>query len=434
MGNLNRAVFLDRDGVINEDLLTNKGRLKIFPNAGTAVKKLNELGFLTIIVTNQPQVAKGVHRETDVRNTNKSIADVLKKSGGRLDAIYYCPHHPEQRNDIPAWARKYRMVCECRKPGIGMLNAAKKKFDIDFSSSYFIGDRTVDVQCGKDAGCKTILVKTGYAGRDGKFSVRADYECRDIEDASKIIENLETSTAVILAGGRGERLRPLTDIMPKPLLPINGKPVMLHQIELFKKYGIKNVIICGYYLFDKIRDYFGDGLRFGIKITYVEEKEPLGTGGAIKNVESLIKSRFIVLYGDEMLDINVGKLMDFHSNKKSIATIVLHETTHPHDSDLVVVDKTGRIRKLLQKPHKTIHTNISKSSLYVFEPTVFGFLPQKGNFESALQKMIKTNRVFGYVTSEYIKDMGTFERYEQVRKRFERAIKKAQAKYNRSNL
>lgn len=427
---LNRAVFLDRDGVINEDLLTNKGRLKLFPMAAAAVKKLNDLGFLTIIITNQPQVAKGVHREADVRKTNTTIVRKLKKFGAIIDAVYYCPHHPEQREDIPSWAKKYRVICKCRKPRIGMLNAARKKFDIDFLASYFIGDRTVDVQCGKTAGCKTILVRTGYAGKDGKYTVKADYECDDILDAAKLIENLEAANAVILAGGRGDRLRPLTDVLPKPLLPISGRPVLEHQIELLKKHGIKYVAICGHYLFNKIRDYFGDGSQYGVNISYLEEKEPLGTGGAIKNVESLIRNRFIVLYGDEMLDINISKLMRFHLKNKGIATIVLHETTHPEDSDLVLLDKKNRIRKLLLKPHKKIASKISKSSLYVFEPAVFSFLPRMGSFETALQKMIKTNRVFGYVTDEYIKDMGTFERYEQIKKRYESAGsagKKAQA-------
>lgn len=421
MVNLNRAVFLDRDGVINEDLLTNKGKLKVFPNAGRAIKKLNGLGFIIVVVTNQPQVAKGVHREADVRKTNRTIAAHLNKQGASIDAVYYCPHHPERRRDIPDWAKKYRVACECRKPDVGMLLKAKKKFDIDFSSSYFVGDQTVDMQCGKNIGATTILVKTGYAGNDDKFPAEADYECADILNAAKLIENLECANAVILAGGRGERLRPLTDTTPKPLLPINGKPVMLHQIELLKKYGIKNIVICGYYLFDKIRGYFGDGSRFGVSISYLEEKEPLDTGGAIKNAERLIKSRFIVLYGDEMLDINIKKLMKFHSTNNSIATIVLHKTSHPQDSDLVLLDKKGRIKKIFPKPHKKAHSKLGKSSLYVFEPCVFRFLPQKGSFESSLPGAIKTRRVFGYITNEYIKDMGTFERYEQVKKRFERA-------------
>ncbi len=427
---LNRAVFLDRDGVINEEFSQRKIMPKMFPNASAAIKKLNNTGFLVVIATNKPQIAKGWYREADVRKTNKLMVKRLEKAGARIDAVYYCPHHPEQRNDIPAWARKYRVVCSCRKPGIGMFAKAQKRFGIDFHSSYSIGDRTVDTQCGKNVGATTILVKTGYAGKDMKLSARADYECKDIMDAANLIESLECSTAIILAGGRGERLRPLTDALPKPMLPVAGRPVMEHQIELLRKHGIRNIVICGHYLFQKIKDHFGDGRKFGVRISYIDEAVPLGTGGAIKNAERFIKNRFIVLYGDEMLDVNVRKLLKFHSRNKGVATIVLHETTHPEDSDLVSVGRNGRITRLFPKPHGRVRTRLSKSALYVFEPKVFSFLPNSGGFEVSLQSMIKTKRVFGYVTGEYIKDMGTFERYEDVRKRFEKHGKKAQAPHH----
>ncbi len=428
---LNRAVFLDRDGVINEDFQFNRTlEPKIFPKAAAAIKKLNGLGFLVVIVTNQPQIAKGIQREKDVNKINKRLVKELSSRGARIDGVYYCPHHPEQRSDIPGWARKYRVACGCRKPATGLLEKARKRFGIDFASSYFVGDRTVDVQCGRNIGSTTIMVETGYAGGDGKFPAEPDYKCKDLLSAAELIGNLECSNAVILAGGRGERLRPLTDALPKPMLPVAGKPVLQHQIELLESHGVRNIIVCGHYLFGKIRDYFGNGAKFGVNISYVNEKEPLGTGGAIKNVERLVKNRFVVLYGDEMLDVSIHKLMKFHSANKSVATIVLHETTHPEDSDLVVIDKKSVIRKLIPKPHGRVRTNLSKSALYVFEPVVFRFLPQKGGFEVSMQSMIKTKRVFGYVTNEYIKDMGTLERYEDVRKRFEGDGREAKAEHN----
>ena len=104
--------------------------------------------------------------------------------------------------------------------------------------------------------------------------------------------------AVILAGGRGERLKPLTDNLPKPMLPINGKPVIEYQIELLKKAGINDIIICGQYLFEKIINYFGNGEKLGVKIQYIKEKIPLGTGGAIKNAEGFINDDFLLLNGD----------------------------------------------------------------------------------------------------------------------------------------
>lgn len=420
MNKRKRAVFLDRDGVINKDLLSSK-RLEIFPNAGKAVKMLNDLGFVTVVVTNQPQVAKGIQRESDIKKINKEIAQRLRKDGARLDAVYYCPHHPEKRKDIPNWARKYRIDCECRKPNIGMLLKAKKKFDIDFSSSYIIGDRTVDIKCGKNVGCTTILVKTGRAGEDDKYNVKADYICEDIYDAAELIKKLEVK-AIILAGGRGERLRPLTDKIPKPLIPVNGKPVLWHQIMLLKKYGVRDIVICGYYLFDKIKDYFGNGSKFGVNITYVNEKEPLGTGGAIRNSERLIKNTSIVIYGDEMVEMDISKLLKFHKTKGGLATVVVHKTDHPEDSDLIKLSGDCLVRDFFPKSErKPKNLKLAKSSVYVIEKSALKFIGQKCDFDrTVLPKLIKKKAAFGYLTDEYIKDMGTFERYEQVRKRFEK--------------
>ncbi|MBI2075758.1 MAG: HAD-IIIA family hydrolase [Candidatus Aenigmarchaeota archaeon] len=419
---MKRAVFLDRDGVINKDLLTTK-RLKIFPNAGRAVKMLNGLGFVVVVVTNQPQIAKGIQRESDIRKINKEIAQRLRKDGARIDAVYYCPHHPEKRTDIPDWARKYRIKCRCRKPDTGMLLKAKKKFDIDFSSSYLIGDRTVDIKCGKNIGCTTILVKTGHAGEDGKYDVKPDYICADIFEAAKFITAEEKADknikAIILAGGRGERLRPLTDKLPKPLIPINGKPVLWHQMMLLKKYGIRDIVICGHYLFDKIKKYFGNGKKFGVNITYVFEKEPLGTGGAIKNAERLIKNTSIVIYGDEMIEMDISRLLRFHKTKSGLATIVAHKTDHPEDSDLVEINKGGLVTGFFPKGSEKKGLKISKSSVYAIEPAAFKFIEDKCDFDrTVLPKLINKKAAFGYLTDEYIKDMGTFERYEQVRKRF----------------
>ncbi|MFH0832237.1 MAG: HAD family hydrolase [Candidatus Aenigmatarchaeota archaeon] len=188
---MNRAVFLDRDGVIirQMEVVCKPEQLKILKDSGKAIKLLNNLGFRVVVVTNQPQVAKNQCTERDVRKVNESLRAKLMKSGAKVDAIYFCPHHPErQHRDIIEKCRKYRIACECRKPDIGMLLKAKKKFNIDIHSSFIVGDRTVDVQTGKNAGCKTILVKTGYAGSDKKYDAKPDFICRDLYRAAKLIE------------------------------------------------------------------------------------------------------------------------------------------------------------------------------------------------------------------------------------------------------
>ena len=190
---MNKAVFLDRDGVINKEinLLNDINQLEILSNVNKAIKILNDLGFYVIIVTNQPQVARGLLTEVGVKKINNHLKKLLEDGGAKIDAIYYCPHHPERHHpDIKPEFIKYRIECECRKPKIGMLLEAKKKFNLDLKSSFMIGDQTIDIQTGKNAGCKTILVKTGYGGSDGKFDVKPDFVCEDLYNAAKLIENL----------------------------------------------------------------------------------------------------------------------------------------------------------------------------------------------------------------------------------------------------
>ncbi|HJX50720.1 MAG TPA: HAD-IIIA family hydrolase [Candidatus Nanoarchaeia archaeon] len=425
---MNKAVFLDRDGVINEEvkLLYNIKQLKLIPKSDKGIKLLNNLGFRVIVATNQPQVARGLITENSVKRINKTLIKVLAKKDAKIDAIYYCPHHPERHHpDIKPECMKYRIECECRKPNIGMIKKAEKELKIDLKSSYIIGDQTRDIKTGKNAGCKTILVKTGYAGKDGKYDVKPDFIAKNLLEAAKIIENdVKKLKAVIIAGGRGERLRPLTDKLPKPMLPIAGKPILEHQINLLRKIGVEDIIICGYYLFDKIKEYFSDGKKFGVNITYCDEKTPLDTGGALKNSEHFIYNTFFVLYGDTMIDLNLKKLLDFHKRKGGLATIVLHETDHPEDSDLVDIDKNKKIIKFYRKPHKIIKSKLGKSSLYVLEKEIFKFVSSKKHSFHAVDipKIIKKKHVYGYVTSEFIKDAGTPNRYREIDKFFKRKL------------
>lgn len=181
--NKTKAVFLDRDGTINKevDVLRDIKQLKILPGVGQAIKKINQLGFLAIIITNQPVIARGWLNEKEVDAIHAVLIKRLNKKGAKIDAIYYCPHHPN------ANLKKYHLLCKYRKPNIGMIKEAVRQFKIDIKSSFFIGDTTSDILAGKRAKLKTILVKTGYAGKDGKYSVRPDFTARDLKEAVKII-------------------------------------------------------------------------------------------------------------------------------------------------------------------------------------------------------------------------------------------------------
>lgn len=181
---MTKAVFLDRDGVINRevDVLRDIKQLKLLPSAAGAIKKINKLGFLAVVITNQAVVARGWLTEKEVDEIHAVLIKRLGRKSAKLDAIYYCPHHPN------ANLKKYRIKCSCRKPNPGLIKKAQKALKIDMKKSFMVGDTTRDILAGKRAGLKTILVKTGYAGKDGKYKVEPDFTAKNLMAAAKIIE------------------------------------------------------------------------------------------------------------------------------------------------------------------------------------------------------------------------------------------------------
>ncbi len=159
---MNKAVFLDRDGTVNEEVgyLSDLKQLKLVPGAGTAIKKLNDAGFLVVLVTNQSGIARGYFSESLVHETHALLQQMLRNEGARLDGIYFCPHHPTEGKT------HYTMECECRKPGTGLIDRAARDLDIDVKQSYVVGDKWSDVELGQRAGARTILVRSGFAQDD----------------------------------------------------------------------------------------------------------------------------------------------------------------------------------------------------------------------------------------------------------------------------
>lgn len=178
------AVFLDRDGVINREIgiLSSLRQLKMLPSAASAIAALNKMGFLVVVTTNQPVIARGLISEPELDAIHAVMIKRLSRRGAKIDAIYYCPHHPN------ANLKKYRMKCRCRKPNIGLIMRAVKEHGIALKKSFLIGDRTVDIMAGKKAHVRTILVKTGFGGADGKFNVTPDFIAKDLAAAVRIIK------------------------------------------------------------------------------------------------------------------------------------------------------------------------------------------------------------------------------------------------------
>ena len=157
-----RAVFLDRDGTINEEVgyLSDPGGFVLISGSGKAVLKLNQAGLLVVVVSNQSGVARGYFTEDDVRRVNDRMIEELGRFGARLDGIYYCPHHPEFGDE------KYRVKCRCRKPMPGMIEEAKREFDIDVSRSFVVGDHVGDIELAQNVGASSIFVLTGHGGEE----------------------------------------------------------------------------------------------------------------------------------------------------------------------------------------------------------------------------------------------------------------------------
>jgi histidinol-phosphate phosphatase family protein len=181
------AIFLDRDGTIIKqvELLHKVSDVKLFRDAASAIKTFNHLGYVTVIVTNQPVVARGIIGTKEVDRIHAVLISRLAKKGATIDAVYFCPHHPL------ANVKKYRMKCSCRKPAIGMIVKATKKFNIDVKKSFLIGDSTRDVAAGKRARLKVILVKTGHGGNDKwQFKGKPDFTVKNLKQAATVVKKL----------------------------------------------------------------------------------------------------------------------------------------------------------------------------------------------------------------------------------------------------
>lgn len=191
--NTQKALFIDRDGVINEEVnyLCKPEQLKMIDGSADAVRKINESDYLSVIVSNQSAVARGLCSEKDINEIHKKLDSLLGQGKAFLDGIYYCPHHPD--SGFPEENKKYKTGCTCRKPGTGMIEKAQNDFHIDREKSFMIGDSTVDIMTGMNAGMKTVLVRTGYAGKDRRYDVFPDFIFENLKEAVDfIVDDYET--------------------------------------------------------------------------------------------------------------------------------------------------------------------------------------------------------------------------------------------------
>jgi len=229
-----------------------------------------------------------------------------------------------------------------------------------------------------------------------------------------------------MAGGKGTRVSSIANDIPKPMIPICGKPILEHQIECLKENGLTDIILVIGHLGQHIKDYFDDGRRFGCNISYYIETEPLGTAGALYKLKNL-SDDFILLNGDIIFDIDFSRMIHFHREKKAHVTLAVHPNSHPFDSALIITNGHNLVTGWLNKEdQRTYYKNQVNAGIHILTTDFLKSCQQSKERvdldRDMLKPSISSGKIFAYKTPEYIKDMGTPDRYAQVTSDIENGI------------
>lgn len=238
--------------------------------------------------------------------------------------------------------------------------------------------------------------------------------------------------AVIMAGGRGTRISSVASDIPKPMIKIEGKPVLEHEIECLRDQDFTDLIITVSHLGNIIMDYFGDGEKFGVHIEYFNEKEPLGNAGALFKIKDKLTEDFLLLNADAVFDVDFNRMVRYHQEKNALVTLFTHPNSHPYDSGLLIADDNKAVLKWLAKEDERPewYRNRVNAGLHVISPEIFtmvdidaekiGTVGENGKTvkvdldRQLLKPLAGTGKIFCYDSPEYVKDMGTPERYKSV--------------------
>ena len=222
--------------------------------------------------------------------------------------------------------------------------------------------------------------------------------------------------AVIMAGGKGTRLQPLTSNQPKPMIPIVNTPCMEHIVRLLKRYDFEDILVTLEFMPEVIREYFGDGSEWGVKIDYSVEEEPLGTAGSVKYVEDRLTERFVVVSGDALTDVDLEKAVALHEERGAEVTLVLKKVDDPSEFGIVVVEDNGRVSDFLEKPDEDeVFSYTANTGIYIVEPDALRDVPEDQEYDWSKEqfpKMLEEGRpIYGYVMEGYWEDIGNIEQY-----------------------
>ena len=246
---------------------------------------------------------------------------------------------------------------------------------------------------------------------------------------------------IIMAGGRGTRIAELFPDIPKPLIPVDGMPILEREIRSLAAQGFEDIILTVGYLADKIISYFGDGSKLGVKIDYFVEKTPLGNAGALFRLQDKIGSEpFLLLNADAAFDVDFRRMVEYHKQKGSLVTLFTHPNSHPYDSGLIIADKEGRVKQWLSKEDERPqwYDNRVNAGLHIIDPKVLEQaaktvdLTKKVDLDRQLLKpLCGTGKMFCYDSPEYVKDMGTPERFHQVENDYKSGVVQAKNLHNK---
>ncbi|MCR5332961.1 MAG: HAD-IIIA family hydrolase [Bacilli bacterium] len=235
---------------------------------------------------------------------------------------------------------------------------------------------------------------------------------------------------VIMAGGKGTRIASVISDIPKPMIPIGGKPILEHEILCLKEQGFKDIILTVSHLGNIIMNYFGDGSKFGVNIEYFFEKEPLGNAGALYEIKDKLSDDFLLLNADAMFDIDFNRFVEYHKSHGGLATLFTHPNSHPYDSGLIFVDENKVVTKWLNKEdlRPTWYKNRVNAGLHILSKKLLENRPNTPKVDldrQILKPLAGKGVMYAYDSPEYVKDMGTPDRLEKVREDFESGLVKA---------
>ncbi len=241
--------------------------------------------------------------------------------------------------------------------------------------------------------------------------------------------------AVIMAGGKGTRIASIANDIPKPMIRICGKPVLQYQIECLEKQDITKITLVIGHLGSCIKEYFGDGSRFNVQVTYIEEKEPLGTAGALYYLKDTVHDDFLLINGDIIFDVDFGRFLRFHREKAVCATIFTHPNDHPYDSGLVAVDRDGYVTKWMHREdERGTYKNRVNAGLHILLAELLEMFQEAKRTDldrDILKTLIPQRQLAAYDSPEYVRDMGTPERCDRVAADIRRGLVEAKNLKNR---